>query len=337
MSEIKVGIIGSGQMGQKHALTLKNLEGVKIGGVFSRTLEKARRLATKCTCKYFTNWKELLKEDIDAVWVCTPDNFHKEIVLEALREDKHVFVEKALERTVENAREMSQAAEESKMKTMVGYPLRFHPLNSEIKKLIDSERIGTPLMIWSIRPHFVIPKARLYDRYRDEYHYAPEWAFDRTVGGPIFSHASHDYDLLQWYVGKIEKVYACGDKYLNTEIVDGFVTSVKFENGATGFASTPWIARTGFDHLSVAGRKGTVVLAEDKLVVKIEDEPEYTTSIIKYDIWTREDKHFIDCIRKDEEPLISFDDGLSAVAVGIAALRSVDEKREVKIKEVLEI
>jgi predicted dehydrogenase len=335
LRNVRVGIVGAGAMGRTHALALGKLEGVEIGGVFSRTQDKARALAAKCGCKYFTKWEELLKENIDAVWVCTPDNTHADIVLQALREEKHVFVEKALERTVEKACEMTKAAKETEVKTMVGYPLRFHPLYSEVKKIIDSGRIGLPFMIWSIRPHFVIPKARLYDRYRDEYHYAPEWAFTEVMGGPIFSHASHDYDLLQWYAGKIERVHAYGGKYLNTNIVDGFITSVKFENGATGFVSTPWVTRAGSDHLSVTGRKGTVVLAENRLIIKVENEPEFTTSVGKYDIWTREDKHFIDCIRKDEEPLVSFEDGLSAVAVGIAALRSVDEKREVKIKEVL--
>nr|WP_235550568.1 Gfo/Idh/MocA family oxidoreductase [Paenibacillus sp. Soil750] len=92
-----------------------------------------------------------------------------------------------------------------------------------------------------MRTHFLDPNQRVYDKYRDHYYDTPSWYFDdETAKGPIFSHGSHDYDLLMWMCGEIESVFAYGGTYLLPpgSVADAFTVSLRFANGGIGQVST---------------------------------------------------------------------------------------------------
>ncbi|GBF72482.1 oxidoreductase [Paenibacillus sp. 598K] len=332
---IKVGIIGCGLMGALHARTLHTLPGVKVAAVHNRTRAKAEALAAEVGAVVYDSYESLLEQELDAVWVATPDHLHVEASKAVLASGKHLFLEKAIATSMADAAEIVAAGEQhAHLKAMVGYPLRFSPAYKAMKATVAGEAAGKPLQAWSMRTHFLDPNQRVYDKYRDHYYDTPSWYFDdETAKGPIFSHGSHDYDLLMWMCGEIESVFAYGGTYLLPpgSVADAFTVSIRFANGGIGQVSTPWITRVEYDITGVATEHLTVVNNNGVLLEKDDGGPERTTSYADNDMWVRLNAHFIDCIREDKQPLISLADGMRVLAVSEAAYRSLKERREVQV------
>lgn len=333
---IKVGIIGCGLMGTLHARTLQQLPGVKVVAVQNRSRDKAELLAAELGgATVYDHYEELLEHDLDAVWVATPDFLHVDAAVKTLEAGKHLFIEKALATSVEDGAIIAEAgAKHPHLKAFVGYPLRFDPAYRMMKETLSREDAGKPIQAWSLRTHFLDPNAQVYDKYRDHYYSTPSWYFDdEKAKGPIFSHGSHDYDMLRWLCGEIESVFAYGGTYLLPpgSVADAFTVSLRFQNGGIAQVSTPWVTRVEYDMTGVAAENLTVVNNNGEVRVKDKDNPERRTTFTQNDMWMQLNGHFIDCIRNDKEPLISLEDGLKTIAVAEAAYRSLKERREVEV------
>lgn len=332
---IKVGIIGCGLMGSLHARTLHGLPGVRVAAVHNRTREKAEALAAEVGAAVYDTYEALLEQDLDAVWVATPDHLHVEASKAVLESGKHLFLEKALATSVEDGAEIVAAgAKRPDLKAMVGYPLRFASAYRAMQETVSRAGAGKPIQAWSMRTHYLDPNQRVYDKYRDHYYDTPSWYFDDSnAKGPIFSHGSHDYDLLMWMCGEIESVFAYGGTYMLPpgSVADAFTVSLRFANGGIGQVSTPWVTRVEYDMTGVATEKLTVVNNNGQLLTKEESEPERRTTFAENDMWVRLNGHFIDCIRSGKQPLISLADGLRVIAVSEAAYRSLKERREIAV------
>lgn len=336
MRTIKVGLIGCGLMGSLHARTLKGLPGVSVTAVHNRTRSKAEALAQEVGATVYDTYEELLQQDLDAVWVATPDHLHVEIAEAVLHSGKHLFLEKALATSVADGAKIVAAGDRHpELKAMVGYPLRFDPRYRAMKEAVSRSDAGKPLQAWSMRTHFLDPNQQVYDKYRDHYYDTPSWYFDDQHGkGPIFSHGSHDYDILMWMCGEVESVFAYGGTYLLPpgSVADAFTVVLKFRNGGIGHVSTPWITRVEYDITGVATEKLTIVNNNGEIRLKADNEVEQRLSYSENDMWVRMNQHFIDCIRLDQQPLISLSDGLKVIAVSEAAYSSLQERREVFVE-----
>lgn len=331
-------MIGCGLMGTLHARTLASLPGVSVAALHNRTRGKAERLAAEVGATVCDSADALLDQDLDAVWVATPDHLHVEAALSVLAAGKHLFLEKALATSVADGTTIVAAgARHPHLKAMVGYPLRFDPCYQKMKEILSQPEAGRAVQAWSIRAHFLDPNLRVYDKYRDEYYDPPNWYFDEERGkGPIFSHASHDYDLLRWLCGEIESVFAYGGTYLLPpgSVADGFTVALRFKNGGIASISTPWVTRVEYDFVGVATERLTAVNNNNEVRVKGAEGPEERITFKENDMWARMNGHFIQCIREDGQPLVSLADGLRAVAVSEAAYQSLKEGREVQVEPV---
>ena len=130
MTVLKVGLIGTGYMGKCHALAYRNVKAVfgdvpdlELEMLCELPLDKAQTVADQFGfARHTDDWKELINDPaIDIVSITTPNKFHKEMALEAIKAGKHVWCEKPLALTLEDAVEMAEAAEQSGVKTQVGY------------------------------------------------------------------------------------------------------------------------------------------------------------------------------------------------------------------------
>lgn len=332
---LKVGIIGCGLMGTIHARTLNQLPGVTVSAVQNRSRDKAEELANEVGATVYDNYEELLEQDLDAVYVATPDFLHVDMSIAVLESGKHLFVEKALATSAEDGLKIVEAgAKRPDLKAMVGYPLRFSPAHQMMKETLSQKGAGKPIQAWSMRTHFLDPNQQVYDKYRDHYYTTPSWYFDeKRAKGPIFSHGSHDYDLLGWMCGDIESVFAYGDAFLvpKDSVADAFTVGMRFANGGIGQVSTPWVTRVEYDYTGVATENLTVVNNDGEVRMKNASDPERRTSFSDNTMWTDLNSHFIDCIRNDQDPLISLEDGLKAIAVAEAAYQSLNKREEVKV------
>lgn len=332
---IKAGIIGCGLMGSLHARTLHGFPDVQVAAVHNRSRGKAEALASEVGAAVFDSYEELLEQDLDAVWVATPDHLHVEASTAVLASGKHLFLEKALATsTADGAQIVAAGASRPDLKAMVGYPLRFAPAYRAMNEAVTREDAGKPIQAWSMRTHFLDMNQRVYDKYRGHFYETPKWYFDEaTAKGPIYSHGSHDYDLLMWMCGDIESVFVYGGTYLLPpgSVADAFTVSLRFAGGGIGQVSTPWVTRVEYDMTGVATENLTVVNNNGQILLKDDQGPERQISFADNDMWVRMNRHFIDCIVEDRQPLISLADGLRVLAVSEAAYLSLKERREIKV------
>ena len=333
----RVGIIGAGLMGSLHARTLVGIPGVEVTAIACRTMEKAQQLAQEVGSEVYDDYRRLLELPLDGVWITTPDWVHREIVVATLEAGKNLFLEKPMASDMEDGRAILAAAERHpNLKATVGYLLRFNPRYRVMHRVLSEKDAGRALFAWSLRTAWLNDSQLTWDKYREEFFESPAWYFDRTKGkGPIFNHCSHDYDLLIWLCGRVRSAYAQGDSYLvkKGDIADGFAVTLRFEDGGTAMASTPWVSRVQYDQVGVAAEGLTVVNNHGQIRIRRGDDPEEHMEVEDSSVWVDQAKHFISCIQEDKPPLISIAEALHVVAVGEAAFRSLYEGREVAIAE----
>lgn len=145
---LKLGIIGTGHLGKIHIKCAQLVEHIEIVGFYDRDPNMAAQVAEAFDLKAYDTIDALL-EAVDAVDIVTPTVFHYEVALKALQAGKHVFVEKPITHTVEEAKELVDLAEKNKLKIQVGHVERFNPaflalgdLNPD-PKFIESHRLAT--------------------------------------------------------------------------------------------------------------------------------------------------------------------------------------------------
>lgn len=336
---VKIGIIGAGLMGNQYGTTLAAMPDVQVVGVSSRTRDKAEALASRLGARVYDDYRDLI-DAVDAVWVCTPDFLHREFSVAALEANKHLFVEKALATSPDDGYAIVQAEEKARaanpsLKAMVGYPMQFRPQFNYARRLLN-ELGEEAVMAWSMRTHFLTEGEMVYDRGRDEHYFPPEWYFDRARGkGPIFSHCSHDYNILMSMCGPVKSVIAQGDTYLlkKGDVADAFAVLLRFENGAVATVSTPWVTRVDYDIIGVATPSLTVVNNNGEIRLRRAGESEERVTFAPFSVWETISRHFIDCIRNDSVPLVSIRDGFQTMLVAEAAFRSLYEGTEVFVSE----
>ncbi len=107
---IRVGVIGTGAMGQNHVRIYSEMEGVELAGISDVDQKRVEAMATQFKTKAFTDYKKMFAEGLDAVSVVVPTKLHKQVVLDALDAGIHVLVEKPIADTTENADLMIAAA-----------------------------------------------------------------------------------------------------------------------------------------------------------------------------------------------------------------------------------
>ena len=123
---LKIGVFGVGHLGKFHLNNWKEIAGVELVGFYDPDDDAAREVADKYQLPRFLD-EDILIEACDAVDIVAPTNFHFELCERAIRKSRHVFVEKPLANTMEEARQLVKLAQESNIKLQVGHVERFNP------------------------------------------------------------------------------------------------------------------------------------------------------------------------------------------------------------------
>lgn len=140
MKILKVGVIGTGNMGRNHVRNLAAEKKFELVGFYDINKEQASETLQRYGTKAFDSIEALLDE-VEAVVIAVPSSLHKEVALLAAEKGVHALVEKPLATTVEDAEIIRQAFEEKKLKLAVGHIERFNPVFRELKKLVENENI----------------------------------------------------------------------------------------------------------------------------------------------------------------------------------------------------
>jgi predicted dehydrogenase len=250
--ETKVGIIGYGGIGRLHGRALMNVPGMKLAAVADTRSDLLEGLDP--AIQRFSDYRDMLQLDIDAVIVCSPTTFHAATCLDALSCGKHVLVEKPMATAVEQGRAMCHRAREVGRVLMVGMTHRFYPEMRAAKRLVDDGAIGEVLMC---NDTIIEPLGSLA---------LPGWYMDKAMagGGIAMSDGIHLIDRLRWFTGvEVRQVMgSVGNKYFASSVEDTAHLFLRFDHDVTAHLTMAFMkaAHPLVCTLHLVGTKGSIVV-----------------------------------------------------------------------------
>ncbi len=140
MEQVRVGVIGTGRMGQNHCRVYSNLKRTKFIGVCDANADLGREVARRHEVSFFRDVDSLL-ENVDAVSICTPTPWHYEIAKQCLERGVHILVEKPFTETLSQAEELKEAASKSEVIVQVGHIEKFNPAYIELRKVLEEMHV----------------------------------------------------------------------------------------------------------------------------------------------------------------------------------------------------
>lgn len=190
---MNIGIIGSGQIGNKRAQALVKFKDDVILAVADVDKEKAKNLGKIIGCEYFTDPQKVIENPkIDVVVVSTINKYLAPLSLQALRAGKHVLCEKPLGTNTAEIKQCVNVAEKNRLIYKAGYNHRFHPAIFKTHQLVKQGKIGKLMFIKASYGHGARPG------------YEKEWRAKKELsgGGELLDQGCHIIDLILWITGK---------------------------------------------------------------------------------------------------------------------------------------
>lgn len=332
-----VGVIGAGRIGKIHIenllhklpdVHLKIVADIKITNDMKQwATEIGVPKLSSTTSEIFTD------PDIDVVVIASSTNTHAKLIKEAALVKKHIFCEKPIDTDLNRIKETLAVVKEEGVKLMVGFNRRFDHNFKRIHDAVVSGQIGIPQII-KITSRDPSP---------------PPIEYIKVSGGIFMDMTIHDWDMARFQAGsEVEEVYAAGGVLIDPEIgkagdIDTAVAVLKFKNGALGIIDNSRQAVYGYDQrVEVFGSKGCVLADNDTPnTVRMYTDERTSTDKIPYfflerymESYAAELQSFFNYIQNDQEPSPSGEDGLQNVLVAMAAKKSFEEHRPIKISEI---
>jgi predicted dehydrogenase len=224
---VRIGVVGCGQMGRKHALNCSRIKGVAVVAVADKDIVRARALAKEMAAVPYKSTEALLANvEIDALIVATPPDAHGKDAHAAIKAKKAVLIEKPIALDIVTAKSLCVAAEKASVVNAVGFHLRYAPLTQKARSLIAGKRVTQVRSVTTTGYYLKMDM--------------PAWFLQRKhSGGPLLEQSLHMFDEALYLVGDITHVFAQGDRLVRPEIKkfdseDTMVLAYRFANGALG-------------------------------------------------------------------------------------------------------
>ena len=321
MDKVRIGIVGTGYIGNVHTRIHSRDERTEISALYDIIPERAEATAKTIGGKVCSSRDELI-ENCDAVLVCAPNKTHKEIALHAIAEGKHVFCEKPFAIGVEDARELSEAANAGKGVFQVGHNRRFAPVYEKLKELLLGDRPHSA--------HIKMNRGELQD---------PPWTGDVNVtGGFLYETTIHLLDMMRFQFGEVEELTAYGSQHEYPEL-DDFSVILKFRNGfhCTFASSSDASWHFPFERIEVFCHHRTIMTEEmerlhDSRGIDANFETIAFHMVEKEERWgyVQEDRAFIDSILSGIKPPVTADDGLRSVELVESVYTAIRSRERVR-------
>jgi len=377
--EVGVGMLGYAFMGKAHSNGYKKIPYMmypppaipKLIAICGRNEEAVAEAARRYGYEgYYTNWREMLEDDrIQLFDNGGPNNAHAEPCIAAAQAGKHIFCEKPLARSAEEAKEMFDAVSKAGIKHMVAHNYRFVPAIRLARNLIDSGALG---QIYHFRAVY------LQEWIMPHYNEVKIWRLDKEAAGSgaIGDLGAHIIDLARFLVGEITGLSAMTRTFIDerplpdgsgtgkVDVDDAFVTTVEFDNGAIGTLECSRFAggRKNYEVLEINAEKGSIHFNLERLnelqVFWVDEEPKETQGFHNVlvteghhpwiDHWwphghiigwehafVHELTHLLDCIVNDKDVApygATFEDGYRTAVVCDAIIESAAAKKQVDLK-----
>lgn len=329
---IRVGIIGAGQAGERHAIGFSTVEAASVVGIADIAEARAQALAQRFDAQAFTDWRAMLDADLDILVVALPHSMHVAPTAAAAERGVHVLMEKPIATTLDDAHRILEMCERGGVKLTISFVHRFREEVQTVQRWLRSGQLGAPQLA-----------RETMNGQRGEH--LPRWVEQSEIagGGSLMYSAIHGVDRLRWLLDSdVVAVSAKTRRYHpESEVENGAVALLEFANGAIAslISSAPrYRAQPAHWETEIYGTHGMARLrTRNWAELSNDDAQEHieTASLAEelgpYYNFARQAQAFTDAILHDQEPVITGLDGLRALEICLAIYQSSGSGKAVSL------
>lgn len=331
-NKLRVGVIGVGQMGTYHAQIYSKLPQVELVALCEYNDARRAEVQEEFGVTVYKEYKDLLENpEIDAVSIVLPDNIHREAVEIAVKNNKHILLEKPIAKELEDGQAIYEITKDYDKTFTVGFLLRYDPRFNMVKQRLDNGELGDIIHLYCRRN-------------------SPITGPKRYIGASDLSmHVMiHDIDYINWYMGcQPVSVFAKSRSVLLKEqgMNDVIYALVTYENGAIACLEACWVLPENSptiidDKLELVGTKGVAYIDSCDMGVKFVSNsgisyPDtrhwyYTNGEVSGDL-AEEIMAFVNDSLNGRKSIITPKEALDSLRVVDAIERSIKEGKEVTL------
>lgn len=309
---------------------------IEIAAVWDEEEERGRKWAEELGVSFEGSLDRILQNpEIHAVIVSSPTNLHKEVILKAAREKKHIFTEKVLAFTVSDCMEIYETVKENKVKLMVSLPRLTFPQYVFAQEAAESGILGK---ITSIRCRVAHNGA--VPEEGNPNGWLPDHFFDKAAcgGGALIDLGAHPIYLTNRIAGEAKAVTASFQHTFGHEVEDYAAVTVEYESGIHGIIETGFVSYGSPSLLEIYGTEGTLLIEEERIRLKSihKNNGEWTGTEFLPAPLPMPMMQWTEAIANDKEPDISEWDVLHLTLINEAAALSAEKKGRVEVKDLTE-
>jgi predicted dehydrogenase len=267
----------------------------------------------------------LRRDDVDAVYVVTPNPVHAANAIEALNAGKHVMLVKPMGLTMEDCDRVLAAHRRSGKTLMIDSQLPFSPLSLKARDLIRSGAIGRPVTTWTIEGR---------GKYRSG---LSEWRFGQA-GGIFFETLIHTLLYQRWLFDRpaVRKVWAWGEKsyFADYAYPDVVWAHIEFDTGLSAMLGENHLMDKFFQSRVVVGTDDSLYFERNRLAIGGKSKPPETVFELPADApvgLVGSITHFAECVQAGRQPELTGDDGRAATEIALAANRAMGTREPVEL------
>lgn len=344
---VKLGLIGCGQVAEtRHLPALQHVPNADVIAVGDTDPNRLDALAGRFRIEgRYPHHRALLDDpNVDAVAVCVPAQFHVEIALDALDADKHVFVEKPLALSLDDADQLIERAAHTSRQVTVGFNFRWHHLIRRAREMIQRGTLG--------------PIALMCSTLTSNYQNVPEWRKHRESGGGVlFEMAVHHFDLWRFLLqSEVDDVFATTQSgqwedessIVTARMRDGVQVSGTFSETTAGTHEVEIYGRQGrlrvscyrfdgLEFLPASSYAGDIRIRLQNAVRILREWPHVISSVRGHndvmDSYQAEWQHFVDAIQHGSPVDCTLEDGRRALQIALAAVESAHRGAPVQVAQ----
>jgi myo-inositol 2-dehydrogenase/D-chiro-inositol 1-dehydrogenase len=333
VAPVSIGVIGVGRIGRMHAeLLAHRVRGAAVGAVHDAHDPVARDLGDQLGVHVAGSVEELLSSDVDAVAICSSADTHTELLIAAAQAGKAVFCEKPVSLDLPELDDAMAQVQAAGVLFQIGFNRRFDPAHASVQEAVASGSIGEPHLL-RISSRDPAP---------------PPLDYIKTSGGLFLDMMIHDFDMARFVVGsEVVEVFACGavrvdEAFREAGDIDTALVTLVHENGCLTAIDNSRRAVYGFDQRVEVFGSGGMASSQNPpahtgvvLTARGAQAPPLPHFFLERYLpsYEREWEAFVAAVKNGTPSTVSTQDARAPLVIGLAANRSLSERRPVRIDE----
>lgn len=329
----RVLVIGCGSIGMRHIRNLLAL-GVRTIAAYDPRAVRLREVKAQFAVDTVERLEQAWAQRPTAALITAPTSLHVPLAVEAAEHGCHLFIEKPLSDRRDAAVERLLAAvRERQLVTLVGCNLRFHPTLRQVKQLCDARAVGR-IVAGRVEVGQYLPDWHPSEDYRQGYSARSE------LGGGVILDAIHELDYIRWLLGDVAEVSAFAGMLSHLEIDTEDVAAIllRFASGTIGEVHLDYVQRAASRGCHLIGEEGTIRwdygAGETRWYSAATRQWQTASNPAGWEsnqMYVEEMRHFLNCVRGEESPMVDVVEGLRVLEVALAAKTAAAQKRVVAL------